>query len=286
MVGADSAFWTKSLSAKCFVKIATPKNMRYNRDMVTLKVPIEVLSERRNAFERTPASWTHYPKLKENKWEQIDASWDGNPPISKDEIAAMLEKGNLSEKGSLRDYHIAHIAFFVQNPIPALRLDFVTPTLARIWSSDLTASGRWSLGDGFHRLAAAIYRGDKFVECYLAGLEPWELSDEDIEFIEKELKISMTSKMFDPAHPQPGDPTFVTTALTGEHYNYTLGEGFDGFEFKYLTNPILNEKVGRIAGVAIFAMPKDSKWPELKDQDTNWNDPILYTDGQPSLKIG
>jgi hypothetical protein len=94
----------------------------------------------------------------------------------------------------------------------------------------------------------------------------------------------MATHQFDPVHPQPGDPNFVTTANTGDHCNYSL-RGFEDCEFKYITNPILNEKVGRIAGVAIFSMPKGSKWPELKDSDTNWSDPILHTDGQPSLQI-
>jgi hypothetical protein len=153
---------------------------------IILKVPVKVLVGRyKTAFDQTPISWTHLPDLSSEteKWNPFDPSWDGTPPITKEEIAARLEKDDLSDSGSVKDYHTAHIAYFVKNAISVLQLDLMPPNMARVVNEPTW----WEIRDGFHRLAAAEYKGDEFVECGLVW-ERWQLSQEDIDYIQTELQ--------------------------------------------------------------------------------------------------
>lgn len=94
--------------------------------------------------------------------------WDIPKPVTIDEVSMVLATGamaadydeDLHDKSSID--HAQRIAYFVHNgwqdPIV---IDVGVPTLG--FNPD------WIIWDGNHRLAAAIYRGDKFIEAEIGG---------------------------------------------------------------------------------------------------------------------
>lgn len=94
---------------------------------------------------------------------------DDNSPITKEEIKEKLEKNDFEEQPydveknrcksmNTREYHIKRIAYLVQNYCNISPIDI---EIVNDWD--------FSIEDGNHRLAAAIYRGDKYIEANIFG---------------------------------------------------------------------------------------------------------------------
>lgn len=103
------------------------------------------------------------------------ASWSAfaNPvwrglrrPVSRGEVARALREGRLEPRPSGRSEgrlrHVERIAYLVAHPDPApIGIDVGVPSLGY--------SPAWVVVDGNHRLAAALYRGDRLIRASLQG---------------------------------------------------------------------------------------------------------------------
>jgi hypothetical protein len=166
---------------------------------IFVTVAVKVLVEHEgDPFVQTPFTWSHNP----GTGNPVDPAWDGTPPITREEIKAAIEKGNLSDPvPTWRDLHISHIAYFAAGNAPKglfthLQIAVMTPTSNRLWKrghgDQSDPEPKWHLTDGYHRLAAAIYRGDETVECELYGLDMELLQDGDQEYIEMALQVKLS----------------------------------------------------------------------------------------------
>ncbi len=92
-----------------------------------------------------------------------DPPWIGVATITKNDIKIAIKYGNLEQRPRTeftpltKDFHVARIAYLVAHPDP-------TP-ITIIKRRD----GDFELDDGFHRLAAAIYRGDETIKAAFEG---------------------------------------------------------------------------------------------------------------------
>lgn len=124
-------------------------------DLPPVKIDLNKLKELFNPFES-------------NVWVKIDS------PITIDEITDYINKGlyqspDIEVKHDLiwdvsdRDIHLKRIAWLVKNydseQYPIL-IDFGIPSLGM---------GFFEISDGCHRVAAAIYRNDKFIYADCSG---------------------------------------------------------------------------------------------------------------------
>lgn len=106
--------------------------------------------------------------LKMNPFERI--VWDVvDPPFTFDEVQRAINDRNFEaeqyngwERQAARAYHVGRVAYLVVNRTSdPISVDVGTPTLGYV--------NDWPILDGHHRLAAAIFRGDPFIEADVAG---------------------------------------------------------------------------------------------------------------------
>ncbi len=86
--------------------------------------------------------------------------WRHGRPVTIQSIETAIKSRRYVDNPGTDD-HPARIAFFVINPShDAIEIDVGVPSIGAV---------DWIIQDGNHRLAAAIYRGDKHIACSVSG---------------------------------------------------------------------------------------------------------------------
>jgi hypothetical protein len=167
-----------------------------------VKIPTLVLSSRYNPFVKSPLSWDHHqiydPVTDQAAWNPLPWS---NQPVTHEEVRDKIERGHLrhydqgrnagflsyirigdkiipkSKPSDSRDQHLERIAYFVVHGCPfRIHLKVNPPD--------------WKMGDGFHRLAAAIYRKESWMSVEL-DWDHYKISDEELLWVRTELQAEV-----------------------------------------------------------------------------------------------
>jgi hypothetical protein len=159
-------------------------------DRVLVSVPTKTLAEYRcyDPFKFSPRAWaqkcTFLPDTNEEEWRTLP-EWENNP-IRREEIADKIASQQFrdAEGGQTRNEHLERIAHLVVHGCPwPITLRVTPPRRAR----EVGIEPGWGMSDGFHRLAAAMYRQDEFIPCFVNGFHRHQLDEEDVAYIEQTL---------------------------------------------------------------------------------------------------
>lgn len=159
-------------------------------DRVLVSVPTKTLAEYPcyDPFKFSPRAWaqkcTFLPDTNEEVWRTLP-EWENNP-IRREEIADKIASRQFrdAEGGQTRNEHLERIAHLVVHGCPwPITLRVTPPRRAR----EVGIEPGWGMSDGFHRLAAAMYRQDEFIPCFVDGFHPHQLDEEDVAYIEQTL---------------------------------------------------------------------------------------------------
>jgi hypothetical protein len=157
---------------------------------VLVSVPTKALAEYPcyDPFKFSPRAWaqecTFLPDTNQEEWRTLP-EWENNP-IRREEIADKIAARQFrdAEGGRTRNEHLERIAHLVVHGCPwPITLCVTPPRRARA----VGIAPSWGMSDGFHRLAAAMYRQDEFVPCFLNGFYRYQLDEEDVAYIEQTL---------------------------------------------------------------------------------------------------
>jgi len=148
-----------------------------------VSVPTKTLADCYDPFKCSPPGWcTFLANTNKEEWRTLP-EWESNP-IRREEIKAKIAARQFRDKegGQTRNEHLERIAHLVLHEWPCpITLCVVPPRRAR----EVGIEPRWGMSDGFHRLAAAMYRQDEFIRCFLNGFYRYQLDEEDVAYIEQ-----------------------------------------------------------------------------------------------------
>ena len=156
-------------------------------DRVLVSVPTKTLAEYPgyDPFKFSPSGWcTFLADTSKEEWRTLP-EWESNP-VRREEIKDKIAARQFRDKegGQTRNEHLERIAHLVVYGWPCpITLCVVPPRRAR----EVGIEPRWGMSDGFHRLAAAMYRQDEFIRCFLNGFYRYQLHEEDVAYIERAL---------------------------------------------------------------------------------------------------
>lgn len=165
-------------------------------DRVLVSVPTKTLAEYDcyDPFKFSPRAWaqkcTFQLDTNQEEWRTLP-EWENNP-VRREEIADKIAARQFrdAESGQTRSEHLERIAYLVVHECPwPITLCVIPPRRAR--AKGIAPS--WGMSDGFHRLAAAMYRQDEFIPCFLNGFYRCQLDEEDVAYIEQTLGCRIPS---------------------------------------------------------------------------------------------
>jgi hypothetical protein len=157
---------------------------------VIVWVPTKTIAEYRcyDPFKFSPRGWAEscisLADTGQEEWRTLP-EWQDNP-VRREEIADKIAAGQFrdAEGGQTRNQHLERIAYLVVHGCPwPIILQVTPPRRAR----EKCMAPCWGMSDGFHRLAAAMYRRDEFILCQLDGFYRHQLNEEDVAYIEQAL---------------------------------------------------------------------------------------------------
>jgi hypothetical protein len=132
---------------------------------IVVDIAVTQLAEKCKPFQHIPRMWNH-----------TGESWDN--PILEDEIRFAIGAGSFRPELTCgtRTQHVERIAHLANT-------GWDVPLMIRVSLPTADAPGDWDLIDGYHRLHAAVIRGDATIQIKLYNLCRWYLTPSDREWL-------------------------------------------------------------------------------------------------------